>query len=211
MKPTFKPFSNKKGGVLVTFAIALIVMTAMAGLALDVAHLYGVKSQLQVAADAAASRGANALTGSTPAASATTEATTVGAAKFADVDSSGKPAAVSLHAGGHICGILGWDHFQSERHPLNAVEVVAKAGAIGSDQPMVQNWLIEVLSILPGNADFSKTGVSATAIACRTKLAMLPLAVNEYWNTSYPNSYMRGTNVDGSAGWAGLHLRGWGG
>ncbi len=65
MKTTLiKPVSEKKGGVLVFFALSLVALTAMAALALDVSHLYGVKSQLQVAADAAALAGANALTGS---------------------------------------------------------------------------------------------------------------------------------------------------
>jgi Flp pilus assembly protein TadG len=192
-----KPFSNKRGGVLVVFAVALIVMAAMAGLAVDVAHLYGVKSQLQVAADAAALAGANALTGSTPAASATTEATTVGAANYADADSSGNQVKVALHAGDISTGNWDGTTFALNGNPLNAVRVVARrTGPAGSDQPMVQNWLIKVLSILPGTANFSKTGVTAMAIACRTKLNLVPVAVNEYWNNSYPNSYMRATNID---------------
>ena len=114
MKTTLiKSISNKKGGVLVVFAISLIVMTAMAGLALDVAHLYGVKSQLQVAADSAALAGANVLTGATPAASASAEATAAAAANFADVDSSGNPVTVALHPGDITCGC--WDGATSKR------------------------------------------------------------------------------------------------
>jgi hypothetical protein len=211
MKTIFiKALSEKKGGVLVFFAFSLIALTAMAGLALDAAHLYGVKSQLQVAADAAALAGANAMTGSSATAmrtSATTAATTVAAANYADIYPSGganagEPMPVTLISGDVICGI--WDgttFAPNGTTAMNAVEVIAKrTGAAG--QPMVQNGLIRVLSLL-GATGFNETGVVARAVACRTKLAFAPVAVNEYLNNSYPHSYMRGTDVDGSTGWAG--------
>ncbi len=192
--------------MLVVFAISLIVMTAMAGLALDVAHLYGVKSQLQVAADAAALAGANQLTGSSPSAmiaNATNAATTVGSLNAADADSSGKPIPISLHTGDIVCGI--WNptpppgtFTASTTGALNAVEVIANRRGASADQPMVQNGLINVLSLL-GATGLNQTGISATAIACRTKLGLAPIAVNEYWTGgghTYPYSYMRATNVD---------------
>ncbi len=83
-----KPVAGKKGGVLVIFALSLVALIAMAALALDVAHLYGVKSQLQVAADAAALAGANALEGSSDTVkktNATTEAKNVALQNSADV------------------------------------------------------------------------------------------------------------------------------
>jgi Flp pilus assembly protein TadG len=213
MKPMIKPLSNKRGGVLVFFAITLIVMMGMAGLAVDVAHLYGVKSQLQGAADAAALAGANALTGSTPVASATSAATTVAAANYADVyppgvANAGTAIPVTLNSGDVTTG--NWDGatFTANGAPLNAVRVVANRLG-GSGQPMAVNWLIRVMSLVSGS-DYSTTGVSAVAIAAITSNNALPIAVNEYWGGSkqYPQSYMRSIDVDGSAGLAGTALPG---
>ncbi|MGC2424896.1 MAG: pilus assembly protein TadG-related protein [Nitrospirota bacterium] len=211
MKTTLiKPLSEKKGGVLIFFALSLIALTVVAGLALDAAHLYGVKSQLQVAADAAALAGANALTGTdatTMQTNATTEATTVGAANVADVYSSGtanagQPIPVTLLPGDIICGIWDGTTFKADNTTaMNAVEVIANRRGAGGQQ-LVQNGLINVLSVL-GATGFDQTGVTARAIASRTKPNLVPVAVNEYMGDSYPNSYMRATNVDGSPGWGG--------
>jgi Putative Flp pilus-assembly TadE/G-like len=211
MKTIFtKALSEKRGGVLVFFALALIALTAMAGLALDAAHLYGVKSQLQVAADAAALAGANALTGSSATAmrnNAFGAATTVAGRNYADADpQTGLPRPVVLLPADVTCGIWNGTTFSpGNTTAMNAVEVVAKrTGASG--QPMVQNGLIRVLSLL-GATGFNQTGVIARAVAYRSKLVFAPVAVNEYVGPStkgsYPHSYMRGTDVDGSTGWAG--------
>ncbi len=205
MKKTLSILSEKKGSVLVFFAVSLIVLTAMAGLALDVTHLYGVKSQLQTAADAAALAGASALSGPSPTASATAAATAVGGENYADTDGSGNLIPVSLHENDIICGT--WNGTTFNPAPdgngnYNAVEVVARRTGTGSDQPMVQNWLIKVLSTA---GLFNKTGVEAAAVAVREPAKLLPIAVNEYWQGTapYPESYMRLTDVDGSAGLAG--------
>jgi hypothetical protein len=212
MKNIFtKALSEKRGGVLVFFALSLVALTAMVGLALDAAHLYGVKSQLQVAADAAALAGANELTGSSAADmtnNATTAAINVAAANYADVDpNTGQPKAVVLLPGDISIG--NWDPskspaFSTARTPMNAVEVIAKRTGASADQPMVQNGFIKVLSLVdPGS--FNQTGVIARAIAQRTKLGLAPIAVNEYWGNSYPYSYMRATDIDPAhtAGYAG--------
>ncbi len=128
-----KPVSEKKGGVLVFFALSLVALTAMAALALDVSHLYGVKSQLQVAANAAALAGANALTGSSDTVkknSAAAEATTVASQNSADVYPAGSANAgqvipVTLHAGDITSGNWNGTTFYGGRHP-------AKRGKSGS-------------------------------------------------------------------------------
>jgi Flp pilus assembly protein TadG len=206
-----KPLSEKRGGVLVIFAVALIAMMGMAGLALDVAHLYGVKSQLQVAADAAALAGASVLTGPTAVTDATNAATSVGAANYADVyptgaANAGEAIPVTLNTGDISTGNWNGATFTVNGAPLNAVRVVARrTGASG--QPMVVNWLIKVLSVLPGTANFDKTGVTAVAIAARGMSNALPIAVNEYWGNPvpYPHSYMRSIDIDPThtAGYAG--------
>ena len=215
-----KPVSEKKGGVLVLFALSLVVLTAMAALALDVSHLYGVKSQLQVAADGAALAGANALEGSSSAimtTNATAAAKNVASLNSADVYPSGSANAgqvipVTLNGGDISCGNWNGTTFSAGGTPLNAVKVVANRRG-GANQQMVQNWLIKVLSVLPGNPNFTQTGVYSTAIACRTKLNLVPVAVNEYvgGTGTYPNSYMRATNVDGTPGRGGQNFAFFGG
>jgi hypothetical protein len=56
-----KALRDQKGAVVVITAICLVVMVAMVGLAVDMGHLYSVKSELQRAADAGALAGAGAL------------------------------------------------------------------------------------------------------------------------------------------------------
>lgn len=204
MKKMLGILSEKKGSVLVFFALSLIVLTAMAGLALDVTHLYGVKSQLQLAADAAALAGAAALD-SDPVGSART----VAGRNFADVypagsASAGAPMPVSLASGPPdiILGSYTGTTFTQGGSPENAVEVIARRTGASSDQPMVRNWLIKVLS---ATGLFDETGVEAAAVAVREPAKLLPIVVNEYWQGTnpYPESYMRQTDVDGSTGLAG--------
>ena len=167
---------------MVFFALSLVVLMGMAALALDVSHLYGVKSQLQVAADAAALAGANALTGSSDTVkknNAADEATSVTSrirptCKFRGCDRQcGATDSGDAPCGGYQLRELG-PHmapaFSTARTPLNAVRVVANRLG-GTDQPTVQNWLIKVLAAA-GDTSFNQTGVSATAIACRTKLGL---------------------------------------
>ena len=60
-----KALKNKKGITLVLLAFMLVVLIALAALAIDIAYMYVVKNELQVAADAAALAGAAKLTGAT--------------------------------------------------------------------------------------------------------------------------------------------------
>lgn len=63
MNRIFKYYKNCKGITLVLMALMLAVLLMLAGLAIDIAYMYYVKNQLQVAADAAALAGAAKLDG----------------------------------------------------------------------------------------------------------------------------------------------------
>lgn len=63
MNRIFKYYKNRKGITLVLMAFILAVLLMLAGLAIDIAYMYYVKNQLQVAADAAALAGAAKLDG----------------------------------------------------------------------------------------------------------------------------------------------------
>lgn len=63
MNRIFKYYKNRKGITLVLMAFMLAVLLMLAGLAIDIAYMYYVKNQLQVAADAAALAGAANLDG----------------------------------------------------------------------------------------------------------------------------------------------------
>jgi Flp pilus assembly protein TadG len=58
-----KFLTNKKGVALILVALAIFLLIALAALAIDIAYMYVVKNELQVAADAAALAGAAKLTG----------------------------------------------------------------------------------------------------------------------------------------------------
>jgi Flp pilus assembly protein TadG len=63
MKRLLKYYREKKGISLVLIALLLAVLLFFLGMAVDIAYMYFVKNQLQVAADAAALAGAANLTG----------------------------------------------------------------------------------------------------------------------------------------------------
>lgn len=233
---------NEKGFSLVFLALSIVVLFGFAALAIDVGHLYNVKNQLQVSADAAALAGAALLSGDNLTQSAArAEAQAIASQNRADVayDNSvpgvneGEQIPVSLDAntanvvaGDIVVGnwnpsrALG-DQFHPGESPVNAVKVVARRTGANPSQPNVQNWFARVLKLIPGDQvqDFSLANVTATAIAAKGGLPLLPIAVNEYWDEKldpkdctplksepyriengqfYPNSFMREINVDGT-------------
>ncbi len=206
----FKAVKNEKGFSLVMLALSITVLLGMAALAIDVAHLYEVKNQLQVAADAAALAGAADLDGTADPTqtAARNEAQRIAALNFADVASSdvpaygqsagapaGAPIPVALQlpqsSGDIIVG--NWDGSSftpaDGTTPINAVEVNARRIGTIPAQPLVENWFSSIFSIF-------NTGISAVAIAAKSqKIPFVPIAVNEYWNE---NGSKTGTYPPGS-------------
>jgi len=202
-----KILNNEKGVSLVLLALGIVVIFGFGALAIDIGHLYNVKNQLQVAADAAALAGAAKIkvgndTTQTP---ARNEAQKIAALNVADVAydavpgfgqspgaAEGQPIPVSLklpQADGDIL-VGNWDGaiFLPNGLPVNAVKVTAKRwGDTESGQPNVQNWFAKIFGMgqhlgVDYDKDFSLASVSAVAIAAKEKLPFLPIAVNEYWH-----------------------------
>ena len=92
---------GEKGQALVLLALAVIVIFGFAAFAIDVGHLYHVKDQLQVAADASALAGAAELDGSTTVAQAAARdaAQRIGGKNVADVAYNDVPALAPFSAG----------------------------------------------------------------------------------------------------------------
>ncbi|MBP1777983.1 MAG: hypothetical protein H6Q86_3994, partial [candidate division NC10 bacterium] len=57
----FRRLTHHRGAAIIFVAFALFLLIAMAGLAIDVGYIYGVRNELQNAADAAALAGAQVL------------------------------------------------------------------------------------------------------------------------------------------------------
>ena len=206
MEKNFFSIKGDRGQTLILLALAIIVLFGFAALAIDVGHLYHVKDQLQVAADAAALAGAAELDGTngTAQADARTAAQKIAAKNFADVAdvavaafppnspgaAAGQPVPVALkpaQADGDI--VVGfWDGttFTAGGTPVNAIKVLARrnedrdAGGTSTPWPKAENWFSKVFKLLGVN--FSFTAISATAIAASELAPILPIAVNEYWD-----------------------------
>ncbi len=218
----FKAVKNEKGFSLVLLALSLVVLMGMAAMAIDIGHLYQVKNQLQVAADAAALAGAENLDGTTDTTQtyARDAAQRIAALNFADVAYSDVPAygpSPGAPVGGPIPVALQPDAdiivgnwakgvftpaVTGGTAPINAVEVYARRQGTIPAQPLVENWFSRVFSLF-------NTGISSVAIAARIhNVNVVPIAVNEYWNEGssptpgspynqvYPDSFMRSLNAD---------------
>lgn len=211
-----KNLNKTNGQTIVLYALTIIVLFGFGALAIDIGHIYHVKNQLQVAADAAALAGANELDGSTfrNQSSARSAALRVGFKNLADVAyadvptaKAGQPIPVTLRRNDNNADINGdvvtgnWDGTSftaatSDGSTVNAVQVIARrAGAI-PEQPNPQNFFARVFKLLGANFDFAS--VNARAIASKgVGLPFLPIAVNEYWNegafNNKTNSYPTGS------------------
>ncbi len=204
-------------------ALAFIMILGFSALAIDVAHLYNVKNELQVAADSAALAGIGELTGATDAIkkdNALKAACRLAGKNCADVAYNNIPAAqqgspipVTLSTTYGVDVEVGnWDTtlnpvWLKERTPYNAVKVYARRTDANTNQPRAQNWFAKVFALLGRNFDF--TAIQATALAAKIPLKILPIAVNEYWLAvagisgrpysstvhDYPSSFVRQKEV----------------
>ncbi len=236
---------NNKGVSLVLIALSIVVLLGFAALAIDVGHLYNVKNELQAAADFAAIAGAKRLIGDgTLQTTAREEAQRIAARNYADVAGAPVPAyeespganpgqripiALQPNVDNAADGDIVVGHWSGKAFfpappggfinasSINAIKVVARRTGLIGAQPRVNNWFAKVLALLPGNPNYSLANVASTAIAAKTPLPILPIAVNEYWDEAtdhdgnpannsgtaygqaiqhYPVSFMREINAD---------------
>jgi len=201
---------DERGVSLVLIALSIVVIFGFGALAIDIGHLYNVKDQLQIAADAAALAGAAKLDGTAnPAqAEARAEAQRIAVKNVADVAYADVPAAGEAKFPGAKAGeaipvalrpaqsdnniVVGkYDATADTFTPadgksdINAVMVSACRKGECEYQPRAQNWFARIFALL--GAGFDASQISATAIAAKQNAPILPIAVNEYWLSSAPN------------------------
>lgn len=211
---------RQRGSMLVLIALAIVVLIGMTGLVVDLGYMYSVKAQLQNAADAAALAGAAKLSPGRPILQ--NYSAHYAAQRFASLNNAaGEQVNVALNisndAIGDIvvgCWIGGPDIVSDATcTEPNAVKVTARRTAEpGDGVTIAQPRPVSIfLGRILGN-QWRQMGAKAKAIAILKKANVEPMAVNEYWyqNVSianrpygalhnYPNSFVRVTNVDGSA------------
>ena len=163
MSRILKYLKSKKGITLVWMALILAVLLMFAGLAIDIAYMYYVKNQLQVAADAAALAGAANLDGtnSTDQTDAREKAVT-----FAAKNSAAGTPVILASDGSNVLSIdnditVGnWnpsrppdDRYRVGEPPINAIQVITRRDETSDTSPrrQVRVFIGQIFRII--NAD----------------------------------------------------------
>jgi Flp pilus assembly protein TadG len=146
------PRRKQRGVVLALFAVAMLAMLAMAGLALDSGHSFVNKTRLQNTVDAAALSAARTLNQTTDAVQAQAEAlatfsTNASGAGNAEMDAS--------YASGDLSVTV---QFSSTLHPFAPGSVPAQYVRVTATNFRLPAWFIQVLG-------FSEKNVGASAVA----------------------------------------------
>ncbi|MGZ5199308.1 MAG: pilus assembly protein TadG-related protein [Telluria sp.] len=175
--------SNSQGGAIAVMAAAVIViMIAMFGFALDLTRTYNRKVELQGIADAAALAAASVLDG-TPAgidkAAAAASETASGLSFSYNNGLVSWSGGALTFASAPDGGSTGWVDANAAK--ANATKVFfarVDTSALDPVHGKVQNVLIPILS-----SAFAETNVTASAVAGRDSLNVLPLAICANSNT----------------------------
>lgn len=169
-------FRDKKGITMVWLALFLLpLLLFFAGLAIDIAYMYNVKNQLQVAADAAALAGAALLSNEsdTNQAAARTEAITFATKNFAAGEliqlADGGPGTNTLSNTNDIT-VGHWD-FASRTYtggttPINAIQVRPRRTG-GSPAGPVSVFFGQILRYANIGSNWSLMSADAEAIASK--------------------------------------------
>ena len=171
---------NKKGITLVWGAFFLVLCLMFLGLAADIAYMYVVKNQLQVAADAAALAGAAMLDGTN---STTQTEARAKAVEFAFKNSAAQSKVVLLSNGNNTLSntnditVGNWDRSKSPpydptRIPINAVQVFSRRTNETTDT-MEGKFSLFIGKVFGWNL----MSVQTSAIASRPPRAQLPVAI----------------------------------
>ncbi len=169
------PFQSKSGQVLILLAVALTVLLALTGLAIDVGMAYLTKNKLNAAVDAAATAAGKVVSQGTTAISAE-------AANFFKAnDPSGllgatvqDPSTVATHnpdgswtitvtatasSPAHFAKVVGWQNFNMEASATSTVRttdlvlVMDCSGSIGADLPALKAAAISFINIFNPSSD----------------------------------------------------------
>ncbi len=209
---------KETGFAVIYLAIIIFVLVAMVGLAVDVGYMYVVKAETQNAADAGALAGVAYLRPTFSSISSAKNA----AKKFAETNSAaGQSLLTGVSLDKSVNDITDtnditvgyWDGTAYHDGPsyitgsppnrLNAVKVRVRRSS-GSTLGPVNLFFTRLFG-------WNTMGTGADAIADLVPAKLLPIMVNEYWlanvppgqkpygsDQSYPNSFVRATNVDGT-------------
>jgi hypothetical protein len=182
--------NNEKGMVIVYMVILIAVLVAMAGLAVDIGHMYVAKGQLQNAADGAALAAIANLDPS----DATYAQTNARNAAFTIASSNravGESVKLGLNSNNVETGdiVVGkWENgtftaAQNAGMVMNAVKVVARrtteAGdGISAENKQVATFFGKIFTVIAdGSAGFPLMSTKSSAVAARSPLATPGIAL----------------------------------
>jgi Flp pilus assembly protein TadG len=163
---------NKKGVSLIIVALLIILLFAFAALAIDIAYMYFVKNELQVAADAAALAGAalitnpNDLTQSNARAEAILFAGKNKAAGSSVILDSNNTNVLS-DSNDITVGNWNGTTYTAGATPVNAIQVRARRTENSPGGP-VSIFLGRIIGLIPGAQAWNVMSASAEAIASLT-------------------------------------------
>ena len=174
---------SEDGAIAIMTPFVLVVMIGMLGLALDLSSSYNRKTELQSLADAVAMAAASALDG-TPAGidraiTAAGQAAVGYTFSYNNQSVSWSSAALTFGTDAHG-GAGGWmDGATAKPNALKTFFARVDTSALDPVHGQVNNYFIPVLS-----SALATTTVSASAVAGRDSLNVLPLAICANSNTS---------------------------
>jgi hypothetical protein len=168
--------SDQKGAVIVITALSLMVLLGIAGLAVDLGHLYMVRGELQRAADAGAVAGARALffpENNAPPQCAEALATSRQIARLNLVDNA-VPAVSSAQTGV-------WDWHTSHFTQGCSTTPFTNAVALAISKGNIPLSLMSIWGFGPLNLSASSIAVMDWVKELKTGVIALPVAIGKKW------------------------------
>lgn len=211
MRLLIKQRRNESGAVIVTVALTLFLLLGFMGLALDLGHLFIVRTELQTSMDACALAAAQELNGQPDAlARATNAGIAAGSANRVDLQSptwrgKGQVTAADIT-------------FRDQNHNVGATSATARYVRCNHVQRDTATSLVHMAGLLAGSQAFAaKMNVAALAEATTTpaqSTCPMPLALKPKTGAAKPNfGFVKGEWVTllskssasaGQIGWANL-------
>jgi Flp pilus assembly protein TadG len=211
MRFMIKQKRNESGAVIVTVALLLFLLLGFMGLALDLGHLFVVRTELQTSMDACALAAAQELNGQPDAlARATNAGIAAGNANRVDLQSANWSGKGQVTAGDIS--------FRDQNHNVGATSATARYVRCNHIQHDTKTSLVHMAGLLVGSSAFAaKMDVAALAEATTTpaqSTCPMPLALKPKAGGTKPNyGFAKGewvtllskTNATaGQIGWANL-------
>jgi len=203
--------NRENGGVIVTFALLLMLLMGFMGIALDFSHVYIIRTELQTAMDACALAGAQELNGQPD---ALTRATNAGIAA-----GNANRVDMQLASWNGKGGVTAADiSFRDKDHLATTVSAAARYVRCAHNQPATQTSLLLMFGQATGTPGYAGTMDVAAAAEATTTPAQstcpMPLAMRAKTGAVAPDyGFAKGDWVtllsktgatNGQIGWANL-------